>query len=202
MDTTVQEIIYLSMIAASISFAVTETQILKPARNWIKQQNAFLGKLFHCGYCLGHWTAAALVLASGYPLTLVPLHIWDQVWLDIFIYLRLANLPGQVPLLMRTVLFEAFKANPSFAVSLGDVLPLAVLLWPELFEVEQWDAEVLINPGEDYGRLILNKVRNDRPPIRLVVAVDSQVVIKRYLFHLAGCTTGCDLDDAILGKRP
>jgi hypothetical protein len=62
MDTTVQEIIYLSMIAASISFTVTETQILKPARNWIKQQNAFLGKLFHCGYCLGHWTAAALVL--------------------------------------------------------------------------------------------------------------------------------------------
>ena len=54
-------IIYLSLIAASISFTITETKLFLPIREWIKKKNAFLGKLFSCGYCFSHWVAFVLV---------------------------------------------------------------------------------------------------------------------------------------------
>ncbi|NUO09969.1 MAG: DUF1360 domain-containing protein [Candidatus Brocadia sp.] len=56
-----EEILYLSFVIASISFAVTETKIFKPMREWVKGKNAFLGELISCGYCFGYWVAFALV---------------------------------------------------------------------------------------------------------------------------------------------
>ncbi|MCU0289370.1 MAG: DUF1360 domain-containing protein [Acidobacteria bacterium] len=55
-------VIYLSFITASISFTVTETKIFKKLREWLKQKNTFLGELFSCGYCFGHWVAFVLVV--------------------------------------------------------------------------------------------------------------------------------------------
>ena len=54
-------VIYLSFVTASISFTVTETKIFKPFRFCLKKKSAFLGDLFSCGYCFGHWVAFALV---------------------------------------------------------------------------------------------------------------------------------------------
>ncbi|MDN3514421.1 MAG: DUF1360 domain-containing protein [Candidatus Brocadia sp.] len=53
--------IYLSFIAASVSFTVTETKIFKPMREWVKGKNSFLGELLSCGYCFSHWMAFILV---------------------------------------------------------------------------------------------------------------------------------------------
>lgn len=57
----VVQVVLLSMVAASISFTVTETQLFKPVREWVKRKNTFLGELLTCGYCFGHWIAFALV---------------------------------------------------------------------------------------------------------------------------------------------
>ncbi|MCP4214998.1 MAG: DUF1360 domain-containing protein, partial [bacterium] len=54
-------LIYLSFVTASISFTITEMQIFKPFREWVKRKSPFLGDLFSCGYCFGHWVAFALV---------------------------------------------------------------------------------------------------------------------------------------------
>jgi hypothetical protein len=54
-------VIYLSFVTACISFTVTETKIFKPLREWLKKKSAFLGNLFSCGYCFGHWVAFFLV---------------------------------------------------------------------------------------------------------------------------------------------
>ena len=56
-------VLYLSLVTASISFTVTETKLFKPLREWLKKKSAFLGELFACGYCFGHWVAFALVTA-------------------------------------------------------------------------------------------------------------------------------------------
>jgi hypothetical protein len=56
-----KQIVYLSLVTASISFTVAETKISKPLRGWVKKQNAFLGELVSCGYCFCHWMAFALV---------------------------------------------------------------------------------------------------------------------------------------------
>lgn len=56
-----KEVIYLSFVAASISFTVTETKIFMPVREWTKRKNSLLGELLSCGYCFGHWIAFALV---------------------------------------------------------------------------------------------------------------------------------------------
>lgn len=55
------EIVYLSLVTASISFTITETKLFESARNFLGKQSLFLGKLFNCGYCFGHWVAFILV---------------------------------------------------------------------------------------------------------------------------------------------
>jgi hypothetical protein len=54
-------IIYLSFVAASVSFAITETKLFLPLREWVKGKNSFLGELLSCSYCFGHWIAFVLV---------------------------------------------------------------------------------------------------------------------------------------------
>ena len=54
-------VIYLSFVTASISFTVTETKLFKPLREGLKKKISFLGNLFSCGYCFGHWVAFAFV---------------------------------------------------------------------------------------------------------------------------------------------
>ena len=51
----------LAVVTASISFAVTDTKVFLPFREWVKGKSSFLGELFSCGYCFGHWVAFALV---------------------------------------------------------------------------------------------------------------------------------------------
>lgn len=48
-------------MAASVSYSVTETKLFRPLRQRIRARSAFLGELFSCGYCLGHWVAFSLV---------------------------------------------------------------------------------------------------------------------------------------------
>lgn len=55
------KIIYLSFVTACISFTISETKLFEPLRNWLETKITFLGKLFNCGYCLGHWVAFLLV---------------------------------------------------------------------------------------------------------------------------------------------
>ncbi|MCP5107593.1 MAG: DUF1360 domain-containing protein [bacterium] len=55
-----KNIIYLSFVTAAVSFTVTETKLFLPLREWLKKKNNFLGNLFACGYCFGHWVAFAL----------------------------------------------------------------------------------------------------------------------------------------------
>jgi hypothetical protein len=50
----------LSIVNASISFAVADSYLFKPIREYIK--NPWFNKLFSCGYCIGHWIALILVL--------------------------------------------------------------------------------------------------------------------------------------------
>ncbi|MCP4401367.1 MAG: DUF1360 domain-containing protein [bacterium] len=54
-------VIYLSFVTASIAFTVTEVKLFEPFRLWIKEKSSFLGELFSCGYCFGHWVAFLLV---------------------------------------------------------------------------------------------------------------------------------------------
>ena len=56
-----EKAIYLSFVTVSISFALTETKIFMPMREWIKRKNSFVGMLLSCGYCFGQWVALVLV---------------------------------------------------------------------------------------------------------------------------------------------
>ena len=52
---------YLSLVTASVSFTITESKLYTPFREWVKKKSGFLGELFSCSYCLGHWVAFGLV---------------------------------------------------------------------------------------------------------------------------------------------
>ncbi len=55
------DVVYLSLVTASISFTVTEMKIFKPFRERVKVKSLFFGGLVSCGYCFGHWVAFGLV---------------------------------------------------------------------------------------------------------------------------------------------
>ncbi len=57
----IEKAIYLSFVAASISFIVTETKLFAALREWLKRKNSFCGDLVSCGFCFGYWIAVALV---------------------------------------------------------------------------------------------------------------------------------------------
>ncbi len=61
MTVLVEQVLWLSMANASIAFTVTEARLFRGFREWIKNRSSFLGDLCSCGYCLGHWSAFALV---------------------------------------------------------------------------------------------------------------------------------------------
>ncbi len=61
MNNEIVNVIYLSLVAASISFTVTETKVFKPLREWTKSKSSLLGGLTSCGYCFAHWVAFVLV---------------------------------------------------------------------------------------------------------------------------------------------
>ncbi len=56
-----EDVLWLSLVTASISFTITESKLFLPARNWIKARSLFLGEVFFCGYCFGHYVAFILV---------------------------------------------------------------------------------------------------------------------------------------------
>ena len=56
-----KNVLFLSIVTASISFTVTESKLFKPLREWLKKTSSFLGDLCSCGYCFGHWIAFILV---------------------------------------------------------------------------------------------------------------------------------------------
>jgi hypothetical protein len=55
-----EEVLYLSLATASISFTVTETKIFSSLREWLRVKSTIMGDLFSCGYCLGYWVAFGL----------------------------------------------------------------------------------------------------------------------------------------------
>jgi hypothetical protein len=61
MPTSWLAILWLSMANAAIAFTVAEMRLFRSFREWMKAKSYWLGELFCCGYCLGHWTALLLV---------------------------------------------------------------------------------------------------------------------------------------------
>jgi len=54
-------VLSLSLAAACLSFTFTQAKVFRPLRERIKKRSPFLGDLFCCSYCFGHWVAFALV---------------------------------------------------------------------------------------------------------------------------------------------
>ena len=57
----VAQVLWLSLVTASVAFTFCETKLFAGHREWVKAQSAWVGKLACCGYCLGHWVSLGLV---------------------------------------------------------------------------------------------------------------------------------------------
>jgi len=55
-----EQVLYLSLVTATVSFTVTEMKLFAAVREWAKARSALLGELLCCGYCFGHWVAFAV----------------------------------------------------------------------------------------------------------------------------------------------
>jgi hypothetical protein len=56
-----EQVVWLSLVTASVAFTLCEMKLFAELRNWVKRRSVWRGKLICCGYCLGHWVAFCLV---------------------------------------------------------------------------------------------------------------------------------------------
>jgi hypothetical protein len=97
-----EKVIFLSLAVASISFAVSESKLFLPLREWIEKRSLYLGEFLSCGYCLGHWVGFALV-ADFRPRLFESWWLLDYfltalviAWLSAFQWITLCWLMGKV----------------------------------------------------------------------------------------------------------
>jgi len=112
--------------------------------------------------------AAAIVLGSGAPITLVPLDVTREVlatvpWLD-----RLAVMPGPAP----RATAGMFRISPDLA--LHDPCVVAWLLRPNLFAGRRARVEVVTDDGPEIGRTLMQE--GGEPGIDVLLEVDADGV--------------------------
>ena len=59
------ELVVLGLASGLLSTTLTQGEIFETPRGWVEKRSAWWGKLVSCSFCMGHWTAAALVAASA-----------------------------------------------------------------------------------------------------------------------------------------
>lgn len=59
MTSDVGTCVAIALAAASIAMTLTQTELFAGLRAWAAKKHALLGHLFHCFYCMSHWTVLA-----------------------------------------------------------------------------------------------------------------------------------------------
>ena len=72
--------VFVSMAIAAISMTITRALVFKKLRDWIANNNEFMGDLFNCPYCFSHWMA--LIAAVWYQFE--PINK-SFVWLNVIV---------------------------------------------------------------------------------------------------------------------
>lgn len=75
-----QNLIILGLASATISTTVGSSRLFKPMRERVALQSEFLGDLIGCPYCLGHYSAALLLLGQSQAGWV---HGWGTRWLAV-----------------------------------------------------------------------------------------------------------------------
>ena len=52
----------LALAAASVTLTISRSSLFREARLWVLGQSKWLGLLFKCPYCMGHWVSFGLML--------------------------------------------------------------------------------------------------------------------------------------------
>ncbi|MBN1489616.1 MAG: nucleoside hydrolase [Phycisphaerae bacterium] len=127
--------------------------------------------------------AAAAVLDSGLPITLVPLDATRNVVFDESHVAHLAasnTRPGQM--LARMIEYPLARQNdaPPGQFLVHDAVAMAVLLWPELFLQTQMALRV-VTEGPDRGRTAPATGRKDTPRVSVILSVQVAELLENML---------------------
>lgn len=117
--------------------------------------------------------AAARVLGSDLPITLVPLDVTRKVVIDESHRARLAaggTRSGQILATMMEFPMAQGIDGPPGRFVIHDALAVGVLLWPELFLQTQMPITV-VKDGEERGRTVPLKGRKEAPKASVILSV-------------------------------
>lgn len=125
--------------------------------------------------------AAAIVLDTGIPATLLSLDATHQVRATEDRIARLAAIPGQRAAMMVSLLNAAnnleARARPGTKVPMHDPSTIAWLIAPELFETQPSRVSVNVKPGKEFGRTRVKPSK--KGPHRWVTKVDADAFFAR-----------------------
>lgn len=72
------KVLTLSLVVMGVSHTIARERLFAPLRRALGGQDAWLGYLVSCPYCVSHWVAFVLVPLTGtYPIDVVP--CWGQL---------------------------------------------------------------------------------------------------------------------------
>lgn len=125
--------------------------------------------------------AAAIVLETGLPATLLSLDASHQVRATPERIARIAALPGPRAAMMASLLTAAnnleTRARPGTKVPMHDPSTIAWLLAPEMFETLQCRVTVNVKPGKEFGRTRVKPSK--KGPHRWVTKADADAFFAR-----------------------
>lgn len=125
--------------------------------------------------------AAAIVLETGLPATILSLDASHQVRATQDRIARIAALPGPRAAMMASLLNAAnnleTRARPGTKVPMHDPSTIAWLLAPEMFETLQCRVTVNVKPGKEFGRTRVKPSK--KGPHRWVTKADADAFFAR-----------------------
>jgi purine nucleosidase len=125
--------------------------------------------------------AAASVLASSLPATIVPLDITRKLIAGPGFTAALAASGGKPAELVASLMPKA--GIDSHPAAIHDACAVGFLLWPELFRLERGALRVVTGPGPAEGRTLW--IPGENGPHRLVVGLDQDLFLGRMAERLA-----------------
>ncbi|KKL58014.1 hypothetical protein LCGC14_2229660 [marine sediment metagenome] len=78
------------LLTESLTELVIKSEIIKPARDFIKSRGSWLKTLFSCGYCFSVWTAFGVAFLLGLAYNLTGWY-WVDLTLTSLLIHRLSN---------------------------------------------------------------------------------------------------------------
>jgi hypothetical protein len=113
--TALYEVVVLALATAAISVTISKAQVFSSFRDWVADNNAWLGDLISCHYCTSHWVAMGFIVI--YHPFLVRKWIVSDLFVSLFATVAISALVSGLILKLTTMKSGTHEATNTWRES-------------------------------------------------------------------------------------